>query len=127
MFSKPPAPHTFFSRTVFAKPRLNSYNIQAFFINSLSPFFHSLLLTRTKKQEPIPQIMLYQSLALLAVTLTFASAIPTQAAKRDFVNDANGNIKLTCTYFTFFSFITVTSNVEGERRWGVKKKRRRLT
>lgn len=41
--------------------------------------------------------MLYQGLALLAVTLTFVSAFPTQVAKRDFVNDANGNIKLTCT------------------------------
>ena len=40
--------------------------------------------------------MLYQSLALLAVTLASVSAFPTQIAKRDFVHDANGNIKLTC-------------------------------
>lgn len=41
--------------------------------------------------------MLSHRLALLAVLLTFVSAIPTQIAKRDFVNDAKGNIKLTCT------------------------------
>lgn len=41
--------------------------------------------------------MLYQSLALFAVTLTSVSAFPTRLAKQDFVNDPNGNIRLTCT------------------------------
>ncbi|MCJ1347368.1 hypothetical protein MMC31_005592 [Peltigera leucophlebia] len=39
--------------------------------------------------------MLSQRLALLAVILTSISAIPTQIAKREVVNDAKGNIKLT--------------------------------
>lgn len=40
--------------------------------------------------------MLYQSFALLAVTLASVSALPTEIARRDFVQDAKGNLRLTC-------------------------------
>ena len=40
--------------------------------------------------------MRYQSFALFIVTVASVSAFPTQIGKRDFVNDAHGNIKVTC-------------------------------
>lgn len=69
--------------------------------HTLIPFSFSFPLFKLERNN-IP-IMLYQkSFALLAATITFVAAFPTQVAKRDFTNDVNGNIKLTCKLDSFF-------------------------
>ena len=128
-------PSTSYLLSVLQNPVLNSHSIRIKHFILLYLFVLSSLLE--PKQDP-QLIMLYQSLALLlAFTLTSVSAIPTtQAAKRNFVNDANGNIKLTCTFSFFFWFIIILPlpspmYIEGEE-WpdgggGERKKKKLLT
>ena len=56
--------------------------------------------------------MLYKNFAFLAIIFASVSAIPFKAAKRDFINDENGNLKITCksNSTVLWSNIWTTSN-----------------